>query len=186
MPSQQPLRDALEFNPFIGFQIPNAMKKMPEKHTVIAGGHVAAFFPLGQIVTQQLSAAKCISAVISVDDILHDQWMLYQAPVVGCNLYAPVRLFSMHPRCVFFLPKLRHICVDEWLFRKPQRGRANIVSVGMVILGTIRAGDNQRALGVKQVEHMFALGKIHGLLPELPAGHTIQRHEMLGIQLRRH
>ena len=44
--------DALEFNPFIGFQVPNAMIKMPEKHAVIAGGHVAAFFPLGQIFTQ--------------------------------------------------------------------------------------------------------------------------------------
>ena len=43
--------DAFELNAFIGFHVPNAMKKIPEKHAVIAGGHVAAFDSLRQIVT---------------------------------------------------------------------------------------------------------------------------------------
>ena len=43
--------NALELNPFIGFHVPNAMKIIPEKHAVIAGGHVAAFDSLRQIVT---------------------------------------------------------------------------------------------------------------------------------------
>ena len=68
---------ALELNPFIGFHVPNAMKIIPEKHAVIAGGHVAAFDAVGQNRFHIHAGAEGVSLVVGIDNFLHDQRMLY-------------------------------------------------------------------------------------------------------------
>lgn len=75
--------DAFELNLFISFHIPNAVVKISKKHAVIAGGHVAAFDSIGQNRFHIPAGAKGVSLVVGVNNFLHDQWMLYQAAVVG-------------------------------------------------------------------------------------------------------